>query len=61
MRCARWIAEIAAGGIIAMFVLEDSIEHKDFLASPMSVAREDAAGSITDNRCRTGDLVPDAK
>ena len=33
----RWVADIGAGGIIAVLIREDAIQHNEFLATAMRV------------------------
>jgi hypothetical protein len=61
MRCAGRIAEITAGRIIAMLVLEDTFQYEDLLPAVVRVTGESAAGSIAHDRRRAGDLAADAE
>ena len=40
VRGGRWIANVRAGGIVAMLVLEYTFEHEEFLPALMRVARK---------------------
>ena len=57
MRGAGWVAEIAAGRVVAMLILEDTVQYEDLLAAMMRVTRESAASRVAYNRRRTGDLA----
>ena len=56
----RRIADIGAGGIVAMLVLEDAVEHQELLAAAMGVRREMAVRGVADDRGGARHLVPDA-
>src|ERR1043166_5171108 len=61
MRGARWVAEITAGRIVAMFVLKSTVQHENLLAATVRVAGKSTPGSIAHDRGGAGDLAADAE
>lgn len=49
VRGSRWIANVRAGGIIAMLILEYTLEHEEFFPALMRVAREVGMRSVADD------------
>lgn len=43
------IADVSAGGIIAMFVLKDAVENDELFATAMGVGRKQTSGCVTDD------------
>ena len=50
MRSTRRVADIGASRIVAMFVLKNSVEHDEFLAASVGMARKSAGWRITHDR-----------
>ena len=60
MAAGRRVADIGAGGIVAVLVLKDAVQHQELLAAAMGVRREVAVPGVADDGGGAGHLVPDA-